>query len=139
MAWASTPPSGPAIPLTHPRHDVGPPSGKEVPRTAGREHRLFVLVVIQGEVVALPLLAIHHHEDGIARVGCSLAANPHAVPTGGSALERHVALIVALEWLTYLWGRIGAPNIDTFHAGFDTERLVAASMKTIRQSRVRAD
>jgi hypothetical protein len=46
-------------------------------------------------------------------------------------------LILATEWLTYLWGRIGAPNINTFHAGYDTERLVAASGRTIRASRIR--
>lgn len=59
------------------------------------------------------------------------------VPAGGSALERHVALILAVQWVAYLWGRIGAPNIDTFHAGYDTERLVAASLRTIRRSRIR--
>lgn len=59
------------------------------------------------------------------------------VPAGGSALERHAALILAVQWVTYLWGRIGAPDIDTFHAGYDTERLVAASLGTIRRSRIR--
>jgi hypothetical protein len=49
-----------------------------------------------------------------------------------------VALIVGIQWLTYLWWRVGAPYIDTFHAGYDTERLVAASLRTIRRSAVRA-
>lgn len=59
-----------------------------------------------------------------------------AVPAGGSPLERHVALAVAVEWLAYLWGRIGARDVNTFHAGFDTERLVGASLRTIRRSRI---
>ncbi|MAF65568.1 MAG: hypothetical protein CMJ84_07905 [Planctomycetes bacterium] len=61
------------------------------------------------------------------------------VPVGGSPLERQVALTVAIEWLTYLWGRIGAPNVNSFHGGFDTERLVAGTMRTIRGSRVVVD
>jgi glucosamine--fructose-6-phosphate aminotransferase (isomerizing) len=61
-------------------------------------------------------------------------------PTGeGSPLERQVALALAVEWLTYLWGRVGAPNVNSFHAGHDTERLVAGTMRTIRRSRVVAD
>ncbi len=62
-----------------------------------------------------------------------------AVPAGGSALERHVALLVAVEWLGYLWGRVGAPDPNTFHGGHDTERLVGASVRTIRRSRIVVD
>jgi hypothetical protein len=59
------------------------------------------------------------------------------VPAGGSPLERAVALVLALEWLTYLQGRVGLPNVDTFHGGRDTERLVAGSLRTIRRSTIR--
>jgi hypothetical protein len=59
------------------------------------------------------------------------------VPAGRSPLERAVALLLALEWLTYLWGRVGLPNVDTFHGGRDTERLVAGSLRTIRRSAIR--
>ncbi len=66
-----------------------------------------------------------------------LSAAAVAVPTGRSQLERLLGLLVAIEWVTYLWGRIGAPDINTFHAGYDTERLVGASGRTIRASRIR--
>ena len=58
------------------------------------------------------------------------------LPAVESELERAIAQVVAVEWLAYLWGRIGAPDVDTFHAGYDTEKLVGASMRTIRSSRV---
>ncbi|MDP6539845.1 MAG: SIS domain-containing protein [Planctomycetota bacterium] len=58
------------------------------------------------------------------------------VPAAGSLLERRLALVVALEWLTYLWGRVDAPDVNSFHGGYDTERLVAGTLRTIRGSRV---
>ena len=59
------------------------------------------------------------------------------VPGSGSALERALGLLLAVEWVTYLCGRVGAPDIDTFHAGHDTARLISASMRTIRRSVIR--
>ena len=47
-------------------------------------------------------------------------------------------LLLGVQWLTYSIGRIDAPNINTFHAGYDTERLVAGSLITVRKSTIRA-
>ncbi|MGD8394718.1 MAG: SIS domain-containing protein [Candidatus Eiseniibacteriota bacterium] len=66
----------------------------------------------------------------------SLRGHALRVPAGTSPVERVAGMTVALQWVTYLWGRIGAPDINTFHAGYETERLVAASARTIRQSRI---
>lgn len=66
-----------------------------------------------------------------------VAGDEIVVPGGGSTLERTLGLLLAFEWITYLCGRIGAPDIDTFHAGHDTERLIGASMRTIRRSAIR--
>ena len=65
------------------------------------------------------------------------AAFDVSVASGESDLERYVALTVGLEWITYLWGRVDAPDINRFHAGHDTERLVGASLRTIRRSEIR--
>jgi hypothetical protein len=43
-----------------------------------------------------------------------------------------------VQWLTYAIGRVHAPNINTFHAGYDTERLVAGTLRTIRNSAIRS-
>jgi len=59
------------------------------------------------------------------------------VEGGRSPLERAVGPLLAVEWFTYLCGRVGAPDINTFHAGHDTERLIGASMRTIRRSEIR--
>jgi hypothetical protein len=58
------------------------------------------------------------------------------VPAADHPFQRLLAMVVAVEWMTYLCGRIGAPDINTFHAGYDTERLVAASLTTIRHSAI---
>ncbi len=57
-------------------------------------------------------------------------------PTNDPVLQ-FLDLVLAVEWLTYLTGRVGAPNINTFHAGYDTERLVVGTLRTIRQSAIR--
>jgi fructoselysine-6-P-deglycase FrlB-like protein len=59
------------------------------------------------------------------------------LPAAGTPIQQALDLVLALEWITYAIGRIGAPNINIFHAGYDTERLVAGSMRTVRRSAVR--
>ncbi len=61
------------------------------------------------------------------------------VPAGRTLLSNTLGFVLAIQWLTYFWGRVGAPDINTFHAGYDTERLVGASLRTIRQSRIRLE
>jgi fructoselysine-6-P-deglycase FrlB-like protein len=60
------------------------------------------------------------------------------LPPSGGSLQQALDLLLALEWITYAIGRIGAPDINTFHAGYDTERLVAGSLRTVRRSAIRA-
>ncbi len=52
-------------------------------------------------------------------------------------LQQFLDLVLAVQWLTYAIGRVGAPDINTFHAGYDTERLVAGTLRTIRRSAIR--
>jgi fructoselysine-6-P-deglycase FrlB-like protein len=59
------------------------------------------------------------------------------LPATCDPVQQFLDLVLAVEWLTYLIGRVGAPNINTFHAGYDTERLVAGTLRTIRQSVIR--
>jgi D-arabinose 5-phosphate isomerase GutQ len=59
------------------------------------------------------------------------------LPATGDPVQQFLDFVLAVEWLTYLVGRVGAPNINTFHAGYDTERLVAGTLRTIRQSAIR--
>ena len=59
-------------------------------------------------------------------------------PASNRALQQFLDFILAVQWLTYAIGRVNAPNINTFHAGYDTERLVAGTLRTIRKSAIRA-
>ena len=59
-------------------------------------------------------------------------------PASDQPLQQFLDFILALQWLTYAIGRVNAPNINTFHAGYDTERLVAGTLRTIRNSAIRA-
>jgi len=59
-------------------------------------------------------------------------------PASADMLQRFLDLLLGLQWLTYSVGRVHAPNINTFHAGYDTERLVAGSLITVRKSTIRA-
>jgi len=59
------------------------------------------------------------------------------LPATSDPVQQFLDFVLAVEWLTYLIGRVGAPNINTFHAGYDTERLVAGTLRTIRQSVIR--
>jgi D-arabinose 5-phosphate isomerase GutQ len=58
-------------------------------------------------------------------------------PASDRPLQQFLDSILAVQWLTYAIGRVNAPNINTFHAGYDTERLVAGTLRTIRQSAIR--
>jgi hypothetical protein len=60
------------------------------------------------------------------------------LPATPLPVQQFLDFILALEWLTYSIGRVGAPDINTFHAGYDTERLVAGTLRTIRKSTIRA-
>lgn len=60
------------------------------------------------------------------------------LPAPGGPIQQALDLVLALEWITYAIGRVGAPDINIFHAGYDTERLVAGSLRTVRRSAVRA-
>jgi DNA-binding MurR/RpiR family transcriptional regulator len=66
--------------------------------------------------------------------------NIHVVSTPASdqPLQQFLEFILAVQWLTYAIGRVNAPNINTFHAGYDTERLVAGTLRTIRKSAIRS-
>jgi len=59
-------------------------------------------------------------------------------PSCDQPLQQFLDFILAVQWLTYAIGRVNAPNINTFHAGYDTERLVAGTLRTIRNSAIRA-
>ena len=58
-------------------------------------------------------------------------------PDSHGPVQQFLAFILAVQWLTYLIGRVHAPDINTFHAGYDTERLVAGTLRTIRKSAIR--
>jgi fructoselysine-6-P-deglycase FrlB-like protein len=59
------------------------------------------------------------------------------LPSSHEPLQQFLDLVLAVQWLTYSIGRVGAPDINTFHAGYDTERLVAGTLRTIRRSAIR--
>jgi fructoselysine-6-P-deglycase FrlB-like protein len=59
-------------------------------------------------------------------------------PASHQPLQQFLNFILAVQWLTYAIGRVHAPDINTFHAGYDTERLVAGTLRTIRKSAIRS-
>ena len=56
------------------------------------------------------------------------------IPATKNPIIQFFEMVIAVEWLTYLIGRINAKNINTFHAGFNTEELVKGSYYTIRKT-----
>lgn len=69
-----------------------------------------------------------------------MSANPMEIielPAANQPIHQFLNLVLAMQWLTYSIGRVDAPEINTFHAGYDTERLVAGTLRTIRQSVMR--
>jgi hypothetical protein len=61
-----------------------------------------------------------------------------STPASDQPLQQFLDFILAVQWVTYAIGRVNAPNINTFHAGYDTERLVAGTLRTIRESAIRS-
>lgn len=60
------------------------------------------------------------------------------LPAPRSSIQQALDFVLTLEWITYTIGRVAAPNINIFHAGYDTERLVAGSLRTVRRSAIKA-
>jgi fructoselysine-6-P-deglycase FrlB-like protein len=59
------------------------------------------------------------------------------LPEADQTILHFLNFILALQWITYFIGRIDAPDINTFHGGYDTERLVAGTLQAIRRSAIR--
>jgi len=85
------------------------------------------IIWIQSESLDQPNLPIHSN-DSIEMVN---------LPPTNEPLQQFLDLVLAVQWLTYSIGRVGAPDINTFHAGYDTERLVAGTLQTNRKSAIR--
>lgn len=58
------------------------------------------------------------------------------LPPSNEPLQQFLDLVLVVQWLTYAIGRVDAPDINTFHAGYDTEKLVSGTLRTIRQSAI---
>ena len=84
------------------------------------------IIWIQSESVEQPIMPIHS-DNPIEMV---------KLPPTNEPLQQFLDLVLAVQWLTYSIGRVGAPDINTFHAGYDTERLVSGTLRTIRQSAI---
>ena len=61
-----------------------------------------------------------------------------STPASDQPLKQFLDFTLCVQWLTYAIGRVNAPNINTFHAGYDAERLVGGTLRTIRKSAIRA-
>ena len=59
------------------------------------------------------------------------------LPITNEPLQQFLDFVLAVQWITYAIGRVDAVDINTFHAGYDTERLVAGTLQTIRKSAIR--
>ena len=59
------------------------------------------------------------------------------LPVANESVQQFLDFVLAVQWLTYTIGRVDAVDINTFHAGYDTERLVAGTLQTIRKSAIR--
>jgi len=59
------------------------------------------------------------------------------LPVANELVQQFLDFVLAVQWVTYAIGRVDAVDINTFHAGYDTERLVAGTLQTIRQSAIR--
>jgi D-arabinose 5-phosphate isomerase GutQ len=91
-------------------------------------HELFEtrIIWIQSESLDRPNLPIHSN-------------NPIDIlnlPPTTDPLQQFLDHVLAVQWLTYAIGRVDAPNINTFHAGYDTEKLVSGTLRTIRRSAI---
>ena len=59
------------------------------------------------------------------------------LPDANESVQQFLDFVLAVQWVTYAIGRVDAVDINTFHAGYDTERLVAGTLQTIRKSAIR--
>ena len=59
------------------------------------------------------------------------------LPVANESVQHFLDFVLAVQWVTYAIGRVDAVDINTFHAGYDTERLVAGTLQTIRKSAIR--
>ena len=59
------------------------------------------------------------------------------LPVADESVQQFLDFVLAVQWVTYAIGRVDAVDINTFHAGYDTERLVAGTLQTIRKSAIR--
>ena len=59
------------------------------------------------------------------------------LPVANEYVQQFLDFVLAVQWVTYAIGRVDALDINTFHAGYDTERLVAGTLQTIRKSAIR--
>ena len=59
------------------------------------------------------------------------------LPVANESVQQFLDFVLAVQWVTYAIGRVDAVDINTFHAGYDTERLVAGTLQTIRKSAIR--
>ncbi|MCG6946264.1 MAG: SIS domain-containing protein [Deltaproteobacteria bacterium] len=84
------------------------------------------IIWIQSESLDRPNLPIHSNNP-IDIVNLPPTTDP---------LQQFLDHVLAVQWLTYAIGRVDAPNINTFHAGYDTEKLVSGTLRTIRRSAI---
>jgi D-arabinose 5-phosphate isomerase GutQ len=84
------------------------------------------IIWIQSESIEQPSMPIHS-DNPIEMV---------KLPPSNEPLQQLLDLVLAVQWLTYAIGRVNAPDINTFHAGYDTEKLVSGTLRTIRQSAI---
>lgn len=61
------------------------------------------------------------------------------LPPSNEPLQQFLDLVLVVQWLTYAIGRVDSPDINTFHAGYDTEKLVSGTLRTIRQSAIQKE
>jgi D-arabinose 5-phosphate isomerase GutQ len=84
------------------------------------------IIWIQPESLGQPNIPVHSNNP-IEMVNLPPTTEP---------LQQFLDFVLALQWLTYSIGRVGAPDINTFHAGYDTEKLVSGTLRTIRRSAI---
>ncbi|MFP3869537.1 MAG: SIS domain-containing protein [Syntrophobacteria bacterium] len=101
--------------------------------------RAVEIVPLLQEFFAARIIWLQPEFLGQASLPHDCRASPQVItlPAAGQPVLQFLNLILAMEWITYCIGRVGAPDINTFHAGYDTERLVAGTLRTIRRSALR--
>jgi fructoselysine-6-P-deglycase FrlB-like protein len=102
--------------------------------------RATEIVPVLQDLFAMRVIWVQPEAVGrdLAVAGSSERLEVVRLPAAGGPIQQALDLVLALEWITYAIGRVGAPDINIFHAGYDTERLVAGSLRTVRRSAIRA-